>query len=119
MARGMKTAEFRRYHGVKESTIHSTMKNLDTIRGSIKDKSHQVQELLVLCHIALFNLTNEGETRTGTQPAVNTHSQENRAKPTQQPGTKSYTGKKAQLPRQLTERTATQKQHINRITSRH
>jgi len=29
----------------------------------------------------------KGDKRTGTQPAVNTYSQENRAKPTQQPGT--------------------------------
>ena len=79
----MKTAKFRRHHGVKESTIQLIKKNLDKIRGSIKDKSHQAQKLLVLCQVALFDLTNKG---TGTQ-AVNTYSQADRVKPTQQPGT--------------------------------
>jgi hypothetical protein len=62
-AKGMKTAKFRRHHGVKESTIHLIKINLDKIRGSIKDKSHEVQKLVILCQVALFDLTNKGETR--------------------------------------------------------
>jgi hypothetical protein len=76
--------------------VFHSLKNQDKIRGSIKYKSHQVHKLLVLCQVALFDLTNKGETRElGTPQAVNTYSQEDRAKPTQQPGTQSYTGNEA------------------------
>ena len=69
----MKTAKFRRHHGVKKSTIHLIKKNLDKIKGSIKDKSHQVQKLLVSCQVALFDLTNKRETRELEHNQQSTH----------------------------------------------